>query len=310
VRTRSSVLALAFLAASAATPSPAHAERPAQIDDQRAGTTSFGHTLTRGQTRQLAISATQTVEAVEGRQVPTNTMALEARVQLEVQSVLDGGGAQLSASFSPDTLRIEEGPIPVELAAFLNSVSGTRFSFSVAPNGTFGDRTGQFRREPSRADTGAFIIDALALSWIQFPAEPVAIGDSWLQSVPLTMGLDVPEVQASISVRYTLAGFVLHAGREHALLDATFATVIDGAQTPAGSDIATVIVGRGLGEGYVIYDVVNGRMAEQSIENGLVITYTDGSGARTTETIRQSWMMRDTSYGAAGEGSGVAVAAP
>lgn len=292
-------------------PNSASAERPAQVDATRTEPVQLSHRTARGQSRTLTLSAEVRAEAVEGAALPVTVLNLELPMVLEVQSVADDGVASVSASFTPVRVDIRADDVAVDSSAMIASLGSTRLSFTVSPTGAVSERSGNFARDTSRADTGGTVIDTLSLAWIEFPSEPVAIGESWMQTVPLYLAEGNANLTAQLSTRYTLAGYVMWGGREQLLIDSTYSTTVNGTQGGTTAETpTTTIVGRGSGDGFAIVDPSTGNVVHLEGTNGAVLTYTDSAGVRTIETIRSEWTLSSGSGAAEGSGEGTGATAP
>lgn len=268
-------LALSLIAADA------FAERPANIDTTRTDSISLAYRLARGDSHNHVFTAQMETEGLEGPSSQRSAVRLNIPVTYEVQSV-DGAGTALVAT----SLRTPEVSFSVNgqaqsATALANTFRSARLTQSVARDGTIVERTGRFAATtPSEAFVTGFVSDSLAVHWVQFPQEAVNIGDSWLQIIPMDMHDAENNLSATVSVRYTLSGFASSGTGEVAVIDAQYTTAIDG-QMIGDSGRSVRVVGRGHGEGYLLFDYREGRIHELGLQNGVVITATENNGQRS-----------------------------
>jgi hypothetical protein len=89
------------------------------------------------------------------------------------------------------------------------------------------------------------------------------------------------------------------------VIDATYDTTIEGTLTYS-NQTSEVLVGRGHGSGFLLFDVRAGEVLQVEVNNGVVLTQTDISGGRSTFTSQMAATVTSISAGAM-EGSGSAV---
>lgn len=270
-----------LLASSVAVPSTSEAGYPEAITTTREAPVALQYRLQRGQSARYSLTGSQTREGLEGTPGNVSTFSFTIPYTWEVQSVDDAGRALVASSLtSPELSWVVNGD-PESTSEIAAGILGARLTHRVTRAGSVTERSGTINTNAVTPDAGTFLADALAASWIEFPEQPVRIGDSWLQTVPLEMGAAGPELVAIIEVRYTLTGF---AGDSIAVIDAAYTTEIDGslpATTQGGRGLR--VVGRGQGEGYVLFNTSAGIVNEVSLRSGMVLTATENSGRRTSQ---------------------------
>lgn len=280
--------ALPGLALLAPLPSaPAYAERPAQIDATRTQPLLLQWRYTRGQSATYGITADVAVEDLRQSDTVTSSASVALSLRSEVQSVDAQGTASLALSLGDPTVslvspRRDDAPSVVSAA-----LRGARVNFSARPDGTVQERTGLPGSDRTHPNPSAWVSDLIALAWVQFPGEQVRVGDSWVQILPMSQdsGTD-GRVAASFTVEYTFTGYALHAGREHIVIDARYSAAVDGNVPFAGTtDQTATLVGRGDGEGYLLFDAAAGSLSEIGLRLGFVLTQTDPTGLRTSRAV-------------------------
>lgn len=279
-------LGLLLAAALAAVPAVGQAERPQQIDSTRTDKIRLAYSFSRGQARTIALQAAQVTEGLQGTDGSVNVLNVTAPFTVEVQRMTDDGRAVVSASISPQSVTYSSGGANLSSDSISQALRSARLSFTIASDGTISERSGSVPADTTGAAAGAYIQDAISLTWIQFPQEDVGVGSTWLQIIPLSMNDERANMSATISVKYTLSGFAMVNGREHAVIDAQYNTFIEGQAGGGDSNQREFrIVGRGQGEGYILFDFRSGRLTEASARNGMVITTTENSGFRTVRAF-------------------------
>lgn len=273
--------------------SAAFAERPTVVDTTRATEVTLAYRLARGDSQSYLYTTSFLAEELEGAAGEELRVQLSMPVSYEVQNVDAAGVALVATSLRPPTISATRDGEPLDTSAVEAAFRTARLTSSVTPDGTVIDRAGDFAASPNPDDayTTGFVSDNLAVHWAQFPQEPVSIGDSWLQVVPMDMHDAENNLSATISVRYTLAGFAQAPVGEVAVIDAVYTTAIDG-QMVDPSGVGARVVGRGMGEGYLLFDHVNGRLYEVALHDGIVLTATENNGRRTTTSFSQDVTIR------------------
>jgi len=265
----------------------AWAERPTQLDTTRSDRVTLQYQFERGTARTWSMTADERVEGLDGTTGDITDFSIRAPVYWEVQNIDAEGIAEIAMSIADIEASLVVDDEDESTREILDALEPARFSLRLRRSGDNEEYTASVGRDSSRADAGAFISDVLRTAWVEFPAESVGIGDSWLQTIPLAMNDLENRVNATLTVRYTLTGFAMVGGVEQAVIDAELTTVIDG-QQPLGNDLVLRIVGRGSGEGYIVFDHRAGVITEVGAENGLILTYVDPSDQRTSLSITSS----------------------
>lgn len=270
----------------------AHAERPAEVDTSRESAAQLAHSFSRGASHSYVLRGSFESEGLEGINDDTSSVTVTMPITYEVQSVDPASRALVATSLQAPEVTITRNGEPESGGSLADALRSARLTQTVAPDGSVVDRTGALEaNNATNANTMGFISDVLAVRWVQFPQEPVVTGDSWLQVVPMDMHDTENNLTATISVRYTLTGFAQTAGGEVAVIDAVYSTSIDG-QMVASSGRSVRVVGRGHGEGYILFNHARGQLQELSLHNGVVLTTTENNGARSTTAFSSDVELR------------------
>jgi hypothetical protein len=266
--------------------SEAYAERPSQIDTTRTDAVELSHRFSRGASLPWTVTLRQRVEGLQHTRQQEAEVELTARIRNEVQSVDATGIATLATSIADPSVQLRINGSAHNAAPTTSVLRSTRMSQRIRPDGTTDERTQLPARDPSGADTSAALTDLLSYMWIQFPAEPLRVGDSWVQSIPTYYHDPQNGVNANATIRYRFAGYALHQGTEHLVLETIYEVAVDGTRTSSGSAAQTArIVGRGHGSGYALIHAARGSVSELGVELGYVLTVTEQNGRRATEAI-------------------------
>lgn len=256
---------------------PALAERPAEVDTSRTSEIQLGYAFERGNAESHVLDAHMTAEALDsGTREPAWELILSLPLSYEVQSVNDAGNALVATSLGSPTVTRRENGVNVDTGSVLQGLRAARITATVAPNGSVVDRSTGTSEPGDRTDAVAWLADILAYHMPQFPQEPIVVGDSWLQAINHSQD----DLVTSVTIRYTLAGFADHPIGNVAVIDATYTTTVEGQTTVSGTAMQR-IVGRGSGEGYLLFDHEGGRIVESGLRNGVVITSSTHAGHRT-----------------------------
>lgn len=293
-----------FAAALSAAPllllaSPAEAARPEQVDSDRSGAVPLRFTLQRGQSRAYTLTGRQTREGLEGTAGDISDLDVSLSYTYEVQSVGDDGTADIAASLTGAEVSYAINGEEEETDEILSGIRDARLTLRAADDGSLRERNGSVDTRIVSPDIGSFLQDTFSQVWVQFPEEPVSIGDSWLQVIPLSLSDSAPDLEANINVRYTLAGFANVGGAEHAVIDAEYSTEIDGNMAFGPGGRLLRVVGRGIGEGHILFNPAAGAVSEIHVESGTVLTATETNGRRTARAFSTESTLR-----LAGLGSG------
>lgn len=285
-------------------PSSASAERPTTVDASRSDRVQLVYKYTRGQTSSFTLNLHEVIEPLSGQ---SESNAFDITLSLpftqQVQSVTDQGVASIGTTLGELTLNVETAGRN-NLSSVRDRLRGVRITSSIEPDGTVVEQINPLQTDVPAMDPSGGVADLLVTIRPELPLEPVGIGDSWVQSTPLSVTTADGMVTGTVNARYTLAGYALYAGREVVVLDGTYESVIDGTENYGGLTSAT-LVGRGNGEGYIIFDVAAGRVLEHGLDNGLVLTTTDASGGRAVVgAITHATIVASNVGAADGEGSG------
>lgn len=280
VRWPTLVLSLVFVGAAGT----AHAERPSQLDTTRSDRVTLQYSFERGAARTFVLQAEERIEGLDGTSGDVTDFVVTAPVLWEVQNIDAEGVAEVAMSVAAIEPSLTVDGEAESTREIVEALAAARFSLRLRRSGDNEEFTASVGRDSSRADAGAFVSDLLRSAWVEFPAEPVGIGDSWLQTIPLAMSDVENRISATLTVRYTLVGFALVNEVEQAVIDAELTTVIDG-QQPLGNDLAMRIIGRGNGDGYIVFDHRAGAITEVGADNGLILTFIDPADQRTALAI-------------------------
>ena len=262
----------------------ASADRPssASIDTSRKDKVVLSHEFRRGQSFSFTTTASQTIESLDGIESVKADSRVTLPVVYEVQRTEADGSAVLTLSAAGANVSATANGRAVALGSFVDSLRSSRVTRAIRRDGTIAETTGTLPSDSSQARTSAFVADLLAMHWVQFPAEPLAIGESWLQSIPLQLDDTTGKLNGSINARYTLVGF----SGQNAVIDATYEAEVEGSLTEGSAGARTVRVsGRGRGEGYVLFDPQGGVVVESGSRLGLVNTFTETNGIRRVLSI-------------------------
>lgn len=293
-------LKLALLAMTLLAGAPASAQNaegaPEAMDTSRSDAVEMAYSLSRGASQTYALEASFSSEGLEGTAGTRLEMTLSMPLSYEVQSVDSAGVALVATSLRDPAVTLTENGEPVDGGTIAQSLRSARLTQAVSSDGTVTERSGGFGVLDNR-DVYAlgFVSDTLAMRWMQFPQEPVAIGDSWLQVIPMDMHDSEAGLQATVAARYTLVGF--ERGGQVAVVEAEYTTTIEGVSNTRTGRSAR-IVGRGAGEGTIRFDHGASRINEMVFRNGIVLTATESNGARTVRTFSQDAALRARVVGA------------
>ena len=273
-------------------PVAASAQRPTEVSTD-GGEVALSYAFARGASLPFAATVALDMEALDStpRRMRVD-IAMPAT--FEVQSVSDAGQALVAASVRNVQVTATTGTRQTNLGDVASLLQSFRTSLTLSADGTVIERTGfQVRGTPRREDATIQIafFDAISTVWPQFPTEPVAVGDSWLQVFPDASHDPDNDLSSTLTVRYTMAGFVDVGGRRQALVDVAVTRQIDG-QVTDGAGRGSRVVGRGQGEGYIIFDYQRGRLSEQQISAGWVTTITETNGSRSQFAVRSDVSFR------------------
>ncbi|MFT6399474.1 MAG: hypothetical protein ACJAYU_004241, partial [Bradymonadia bacterium] len=170
-----------------------------------------------------------------------------------------------------------------------SALQAARLSSSIASDGSVEESTGRIASDTAHdASIVGFLSDAFTLHWIQFPSEPVSIGDSWLQTEQETEG----GLTSVLSARYTLSGFHHDGGRDLAVIDTVYTYAVDGQVVAERSGRPARVVARGHGEGFLLFDYGRGQIHELGIRIGTVLTSTETSGGHTSSAFAHEGTLR------------------
>lgn len=299
-------VALAYSAALPVAPE-ADAERPVAIDSTRSDRVQLQHRFTRGQTQTYQLVAAQRISPVTRDPVVTD-VRMSLTFSQEVQNVAPDGSATVGTTLSNPALETDVQSRRVFEAAWAR-LRGLRSTTRVEPDGTLLENLGGAMTDFGALDPSGTVVDLITMTRVEFPREAVAIGESWLQTIPLSVSTADSSIVATASARYTLVGYAPFAGREVAVIDATYDTSVEGAVS-FSNHARELLIGRGHGSGYLLFDVGAGEVLEIGVTNGVVLTRTDISGARSIFTADINSTVTSLSVAAAAEGSGVVAGTP
>jgi hypothetical protein len=260
-------------------PAAAFAERPTTVDSGRADRVQLVYKYSRGQTASFMLELHEVIEPLSG-QAQTNAYDINVALPFtqQVQSVNDQNVASLGTTLGELTMTVETTGRN-NLSSVRDRLRGVRITSSIESDGTVVEQINPLQTDVPAMDPSGGVADLLVTIRPELPLEPVGIGDSWIQSTPLSVSTADGMVTGTLNARYTLAGYALYAGREVVVLDGTYESMIDGTENYGGLTSAA-LVGRGAGQGYILFDVSAGRVLEHGLDTGLVLTTTDASGGR------------------------------
>lgn len=279
--------ALAFLLCLGLAPAAAYAERPAQIDTTRNDSVQLAYRFSRGASQAWSLTLQQSVEGLQNTRQASAEVQLSGTIRYEVQSVDPAGVATITTTVANPQVVVRTNGSTTSAAPLASVVRAARVSQRIRPDGTSEERTQLPDNDPTGADTTATLTDLMSLLWVQFPAEQLRVGDSWVQTVPSYSHDPQNGINGTISIRYTFTGYALHRGSEHLVLDAIVESALDGTRQPSGANAQSArIVGRGHGTAYVLFHAGRGQVAEVGYDHGFVLTITEQNGRRAVQTIR------------------------
>lgn len=295
MRLKLALLAMTLLAGASASAQTAEGA-PEVMDTSRTEAVEMAYSLSRGASQTYSLEASFASEGLEGTAGSRLEMTLSMPLSYEVQSVDSAGVALVATSLRDPAVTLTEDGETADGGTIAQSLRSARLTQAVSSDGTVTERSGGFEVLDNR-DVYAlgFVSDTLAMRWMQFPQEPVAIGDSWLQVIPMDMHDSESGLQATVSARYTLAGF--ERGGQVAVVQAEYTTTIEGVSNTRTGRSAR-IVGRGAGEGTIRFDHGASRINEMVFQNGIVLTATESNGARTVRAFSQEATLRARVVGA------------
>lgn len=283
------LLALALCAApTLALSTPAEAARPAEVNAEQSAPVTLRLMLQRGLTRSYTFEGQLTREGLEGTAGNVANLEASLRYTFEVQSVADDGTVDIAASLTEPVMRYAVNEEEEGSDDLFTSVRDARLTVRAATDGSLRERSGTIDTRTVNPDIGSFLQDAFNQLWIQFPQEPVAAGDSWMQVVPLTLGATASGIEAAVNARYTFAGFADVDGVNTAVIDVQYATEIDGNMSVGAASRLLRVVGRGTGTGHILFDPARGVITEMAVDNGSVLTATETNGRRSTQAVSSS----------------------
>lgn len=286
-------------------PAAAFAERPTTIDSSRATRAQLEYEWSRGQTASYTLQFSQQIEPLSGQPESNNFLiSVSLPFNQEVQSVSDSDVAGIATTLGElamdvqTTARVNFNPVRERLR-------GVRITSRVESDGTLLEQINPLSNGLPAFDPAAIVADLFISSQPALPREPVGIGDSWIQTIPMSLSTVDLSITGELRVRYTLAGYAMYGGREVAVIDGLYETFVNGVESMEGLTSATVI-GRGSGEGYVLFSVSEGRVLEHGMRNGVVLTTTDATGGRSVVGIQIQASVTMGGLPTDVEGSGVA----
>jgi hypothetical protein len=277
--------ARALLIAVFATPTAALAERPSVIDSTRATRAQLQYSFSRGQTSSYTLQFTQQIEPLSGQPDENNFLiTVSLPFNQEVQNVSDSGVSSIATTLGELALDVQTES-RTNFDPVRERLRGVRITSRVDRDGTLVEQINPLAIGLPAFDPAALVADIFLSSQPALPREAVGIGDSWIQTIPMSLTTVDLSISGDISVRYTLVGYAFYGGREVAVLDGVYETSVSGVESMEGLTSATV-VGRGNGEGYVLFSVGEGRVLEHGMRNGVVLTTTDATGSRSVVGIQ------------------------
>jgi hypothetical protein len=202
----------------------------------------------------------------------------------EVQNVSDSGVSSIATTLGELALDVQTES-RTNFDPVRERLRGVRITSRVDRDGTLVEQINPLAIGLPAFDPAALVADIFLSSQPALPREAVGIGDSWIQTIPMSLTTVDLSISGDISVRYTLVGYAFYGGREVAVLDGVYETSVSGVESMEGLTSATV-VGRGNGEGYVLFSVGEGRVLEHGMRNGVVLTTTDATGSRSVVGIQ------------------------
>jgi hypothetical protein len=225
-----------------------------------------------------------TLEALGDNPTPPLTFSLSVPWTQEVQSIAANGAASLAQTIGEPAFRVTAGQTRQDLTQSRTRLRTARVTLRVAPNGSILEQLSSIQSDAPIFDPSSVTTDLIAMSRIEFPQEPISVGESWIQVVPMSLSASDGSIQGSIQVRYTLAGYASWRGREVAVFDGELTARMDGALSYANLT-SDALVGRGSGASWVLFDVQRQEVLEMGFQQGLVLTRTPVSGARSMQGL-------------------------
>lgn len=233
--------------------SEAAAERPENIDTSRSDTTQFAYQFSRGQVLSNPWTFHERVEGLDGTAGGVWNVTLTMLVRNEIQTVDSAGVASVATSLSDIAGTVEMYGEDIDVAELAPVFEAARISLNVDQHGNASDRRDQVGIMPVGPDLSTDVPDMLRLLWVNYPIEPVSIGNSWLGTIPMADHDPESGLTSTVVARYTLAGFAAGESGELAVLDIDYTIEMTGSRDLSNDGTRMVqIVGRGNGQGHAL----------------------------------------------------------
>jgi len=240
----------------------------------------------KGQTLRFNTTARQTISAVG-----SSTSLSESRITLpslfEVQEVTPEGGADMTLAIRSPNISLTSNGQQVDVSNLVKSISASQVQRTLLAEGTMVDPAPVGERDAMTGEAAAFVNDLLAMQWPEFPSEPMSVGTQWLQTIPMAVTDDTGRVDATANLRYTFKG-VQKSNRNIAVIGVVYETAANGSVPTPGSNSTSVLVSRGRGEGFLLFDMQAGLVTETEYRLGIVNVVVNPVGARTTLTVEST----------------------
>ena len=269
-------------------PAPVRAAMPAAsaTDSTSTDKVTLRYKFAKGQTLRFNTTARQTISAVG-----SSTSLSESRITLpslfEVQEVTPEGGADMTLAIRSPNISLTSNGQQVDVSNLVKSISASQVQRTLLAEGTMVDPAPVGERDAMTGEAAAFVNDLLAMQWPEFPSEPMSVGAQWLQTIPMAVTDDTGRVDATANLRYTFKG-VQKANRNIAVIGVVYETAANGSVPTPGSNSTSVLVSRGRGEGFLLFDMQAGLVTETEYRLGIVNVVVNPVGARTTLTVEST----------------------
>lgn len=263
-------------------------ELPSPLDTARSDEFSLLHNFQRGQSQSFNLSVNVGVDAPASPFLLAS-YRLEAPFRVEVLARTENEHGQLAWTFGQHRLRVLDSVRAAESERLQSGFSGLRLTRVLTTTGEIMEASlagspRQIPFSPSQliADLSTLIVPAL-------PAEPVRIGDSWVQEYPLTIGQQDSNITAAVVARYEVKGVAMVGGREALIISSDYQYRISGVIVQDdGSDRELSSTLRGQGTGWLALNTSNAQVIEHHFETGLAMMLTQAGSARGTILISLS----------------------
>lgn len=255
-------------------------ELPSPLDTSRTDEVSLVHGFSRGSAQAYDL----TVDV--GMETPASPFLLRSyRLQvpfrIEVVALTENQHGQVAWTFGQPNIRLPRGVRYDEGERLRSGFQGLRVTRVLTPTGEVMETSvsGNPRRipfSPSQvaADFSSLVVPAL-------PAEPVRLGDSWVQEYPLTISHQDSDINAAVVARYEVIGFSMVGGREALIASVDYSFRTSGViQQDDGSDRDLSTTLRGQGTGWLALETSSSRVLRHEFEAGIAMMLNQAGTSR------------------------------